>query len=138
MFNMWVDKCTMLWKNNLTPSCFQHVSPFQNIFNISQRWSKKNAVLEWGFHLLREEKLSKPTWPYVEKKKLFPSLLSHELTVSNHIFWKLSSLLLAKPRPRLWWTMLLAIIHKWKKTVVNITRSGQPTKITPREHERLI
>ncbi len=31
-------------------------------------------------------------------------------------------------------TMARAIIHKWRKlgTVVNLPRSGQPTKITPR------
>ncbi len=33
-----------------------------------------------------------------------------------------------------------AIIHKWRKlgTVVNLLRSGRPTKITPREQHRLI
>lgn len=81
MFNMWVDNGVKKQFASLFLTYLSHlpVSPFQNIFNIGQRWSKQNAVLEWGFHLLREEKLSKPTWPYVEKK-LFPPLLSHELT----------------------------------------------------------
>lgn len=37
-------------------------------------------------------------------------------------------------------TTVRAIIHKWRKleTVVNLPRSGQPTKITPRVHRRLI
>ncbi len=37
-------------------------------------------------------------------------------------------------------TTVRAIIHKWRKlgTVVNLPRSGQPTKITPREQWRLI
>ncbi len=38
------------------------------------------------------------------------------------------------------WTMVRAIIHKWRKlvTVVNLPRSGRPTKITPRAQWRLI
>ncbi len=37
-------------------------------------------------------------------------------------------------------TMVRAIIHKWRKlgTVVNLPRSGRPTKITPRAQWRLI
>ncbi|KAF7645836.1 hypothetical protein LDENG_00197530 [Lucifuga dentata] len=37
-------------------------------------------------------------------------------------------------------TTVRAIIHKWRKhgTVVNLPRSGRPTKITPRAHRRLI
>ncbi len=37
-------------------------------------------------------------------------------------------------------TTVRAIIHKWRKhgTVVNLPRSGQPTKITPRAQRRLI
>ncbi len=37
-------------------------------------------------------------------------------------------------------TMVRAIIHKWRKlgTVVNLSRSGRPTKITPRAQRRLI
>ncbi len=37
-------------------------------------------------------------------------------------------------------TTVRAIIHKWRKlvTVVNLPRSGWPTKITPREQRRLI
>ncbi len=37
-------------------------------------------------------------------------------------------------------TMVRAIIHKWRTlgTVVNLPRSGRPTKITPREQRRLI
>ncbi len=37
-------------------------------------------------------------------------------------------------------TTVRAIIHKWQKhgTVVNLPRSGQPTKITPRAQQRLI
>ncbi len=37
-------------------------------------------------------------------------------------------------------TMVRAIIHKWRKlgTVVNLPRSGRPTKITPRAPQRLI
>ena len=37
-------------------------------------------------------------------------------------------------------TMVRAIIHKWRKlgTVVNLPRSGRPTKITPRAQQRLI
>lgn len=37
-------------------------------------------------------------------------------------------------------TMVRAIIHKWRKlgTVVNLPRSGRPTKITPRAQRRLI
>ncbi len=37
-------------------------------------------------------------------------------------------------------TPVRAIIHKWRKlgTVVNLLRSGRPTKITPREQQRLI
>ncbi len=37
-------------------------------------------------------------------------------------------------------TMVRAIIHKWRKlgTVVNLPRSGWPTKITPRAQWRLI
>ncbi len=38
------------------------------------------------------------------------------------------------------WTTVRAIIHKWRKlvTVVNLPRSGRPTKITPRAQRRLI
>ncbi len=38
------------------------------------------------------------------------------------------------------WTMVRATIHKWRKlvTVVNLPRSGRPTKITPRVQRRLI
>ncbi len=38
------------------------------------------------------------------------------------------------------WTTVRAIIHKWRKlgTVVNLPRSGRPTKITPRAQQRLI
>ncbi len=37
-------------------------------------------------------------------------------------------------------TTVRAIIHKWRKlvTVVNLPRSGRPTKITPKEQWRLI
>ncbi len=37
-------------------------------------------------------------------------------------------------------TTVRAIIHKWRKlgTVVNLPRSGRPTKITPRAQQRLI
>ena len=37
-------------------------------------------------------------------------------------------------------TTVRAIIHKWRKhgTVVNIPRSGQSTKMTPRAHRQLI
>ena len=37
-------------------------------------------------------------------------------------------------------TTVRAIIHKWQKhgTVVNLRRSGRPTKITPRAQRRLI
>ncbi len=35
-------------------------------------------------------------------------------------------------------TMVRAIIHKWRKLVVNLPRSGRPTKITPRAQRRLI
>ncbi len=37
-------------------------------------------------------------------------------------------------------TTIRAIIHKWRKfgTVVNLPRSGRPTKITPRAQRRLI
>ena len=37
-------------------------------------------------------------------------------------------------------TTVRAIIHKWRElgTVVNLPRSGRPTKITPRVHRRLI
>ncbi len=37
-------------------------------------------------------------------------------------------------------TMVGVIIHKWRKlgTVVNLPRSGRPTKITPRAQRRLI
>ncbi|KAK1792925.1 hypothetical protein P4O66_001652 [Electrophorus voltai] len=37
-------------------------------------------------------------------------------------------------------TTVRAIIHKWRKhgTVVNLPRSGRPTKITPRAQRRLI
>uniref|UniRef100_A0A8C2QBA7 Uncharacterized protein n=1 Tax=Cyprinus carpio TaxID=7962 RepID=A0A8C2QBA7_CYPCA len=37
-------------------------------------------------------------------------------------------------------TIVRAIIHKWRKfgTMVNLPRSGQPNKITPRAQQRLI
>ncbi len=35
-------------------------------------------------------------------------------------------------------TTVRAIIHKWRKLVVNLPRSGCPTKITPRAQRRLI
>ncbi len=37
-------------------------------------------------------------------------------------------------------TMVKAIIHKWRKreTVVNLPRSGRPTKITPRAQRQHI
>ncbi len=40
-------------------------------------------------------------------------------------------------------TMIRAIIHKWRKLVivvilVNLSRSGRPTKITPRAQRQLI
>ncbi len=38
------------------------------------------------------------------------------------------------------WTTVRAIIHKWRKlgTVLNLPRSGRPTKITPKAQRRLI
>lgn len=39
------------------------------------------------------------------------------------------------------WTTVRAIIHQWKQgeqTSLNLPRSGQPTKITPRAQQRFI